>query len=414
MFFARALTLSIGQGPCAFLKIANPAFMKKSIILLALFFSINAAAQPVILKKVMQFLDTMCVNGLDHRYIDAPEKPWQIMVQGNVNQTDLKMESTINGAAMFSDVKGNVWWQSRVRTDVSSYVGLWAGYRGYGLGYSVNVGGDKGSIFKIGATGGAYGVNLRIHKFKTEEPSIKFRYNDIVTNQPVEGGGTFDLLDAMDIKTVTLDAYYLFNRKKFSYCAAYDQSVFQKRSAGSFMVGAMYYNSTISYDQGLNADFILMMDDIGKIKQTQISIGPGYAYNFVPCKGLLISALAMPMVTLYNRLDAWHYNSNLRKAIVADLDNPVPEEEPDITVFDYIIYPSEGVDKITYPEAKDYKVSRHGKVSFTFDARLSLTYNFGDWFVNAYAQLYRFPFKYDNTTGNLHDWFVNACFGIRL
>lgn len=386
--------------------------MKKSIILIALLCSIHASAQPVIVKKVMQFLDTMCVNGLDHRYIDAPQKPWQIMVQGNVNQTDLKMESTIDGGYLFGDVKGNMQWEPRVRTAVSSYVGLWAGYRGYGLGYSVNVGGDKGSIFKIGATGGAYGVNLRIHKFKTDEPSVKYRYTD-VSGQQMDGGGTFDLLDAMDVKTVTLDAYYLFNRKRFSYCAAYDQSVFQKRSAGSFMVGAMYYNSRISYDEGMNADFILMMGDIGKIKQTQFSIGPGYAYNFVPCKGLLISALAMPMVTLYNRLDVWYYNSNLREAIVDDIDNPEPTE-PDLDYTDYRIYPSEGPQKITRPETKDYKDTTHGKISLTFDARLSLTYNFGDWFINAYAQLYRFPFKYDSTTGNLNDWFVNACFGIRL
>lgn len=44
-----------------------------------------------------------------------------------------------------------------------------------GLGYSKNVGGDKGSIFRLGATGGAYGVNLRIHRFKTDEPEVKFR-----------------------------------------------------------------------------------------------------------------------------------------------------------------------------------------------------------------------------------------------
>ena len=94
--------------------------MKKSIILFALLCSIHASAQPVILKKVMQFLDTMCVNGLDHRYIDAPEKPWQVMVQGNVNQTDLKMESTIDGGYLFGDVKGNMQWEPRVRTAVSS------------------------------------------------------------------------------------------------------------------------------------------------------------------------------------------------------------------------------------------------------------------------------------------------------
>ena len=328
------------------------------------------------------------------------------MVQGNINQTDLKMESEINGAAMFEDVAGHITWEPRVRTEVSRYVGVWAGYRGYGIGYSKNIGGDKGSIFKLGATGGAYGVNLRIHKFETDEPSVRYRYLD-VSGSHEEGEGSFELLDPIDVKTVSLDAYYMFNGKRFSYCAAYDQSVFQKRSAGSFMVGAMYYNSKISYDDGLNADFILMMGDIGKIKQTQIAVGPGYAYNFVPCKGVLISAMAMPMITLYNRLDIWHYNSNLREKAISP-------EEADIEYEDYVIYPSEGVHQITYPEKKDYKITHHSKVTMFLDARLSLTYNLGNWFVNANAQLNKFRFKYDSTTGTLNDWYVNACLGIRL
>ena len=106
---------------------------------------------PVInfVRKVGTFLDTMAVKGLDSRYIEAPKKPWQIIVQGNVNQSDLKMTSKIHGEAMFEDVKGIVTWEPRVLTDMASYVGVWAGYRGYGIGYSKNIGGDEGSIFKL-------------------------------------------------------------------------------------------------------------------------------------------------------------------------------------------------------------------------------------------------------------------------
>jgi hypothetical protein len=348
----------------------------------------------------------MSVRGVDRRYIDAPEKPWQVMVQGNINQSDLHIKSQFDGSVLFDDVKGMVTWEPCVKPDVASYIGFWAGYRGYGLGYSVNVGGDKGSIFKLGATGGSYGVNLRIHRFETDEPSVHYEYDDI-SGEHVSDDGQFYLLDPMYVKTVSLDGYYLFNGKRFSYCAAYDQSVFQKRSAGSFMVGAMYYKSTIIYDNGLDADFVLMMSDIGKIKQYQFAIGPGYAYNYVPCKGLLISAMAMPMITLSNKIDVWHYNSNLRQKIISG-------DDVDLDIEDYVIYPSEGVNKIVYPEVKEYKETHRSNMTMMLDARLSLTYNVGNWFFNTNAQLNRFRFEFDSTKGFLTDWYVNACVGIRL
>ena len=368
---------------------------------------------PVInfVRKVGTFLDTMAVKGLDSRYIEAPKKPWQSIVQGNVNQSDLKMKSEIHGEAMFEDVKGIVTWEPRVLTDMASYVGVWAGYRGYGIGYSKNIGGDEGSIFKLGATGGAYGINLRIHKFETDEPKVRIR-----GMIQMEEGGPYEHLDEtneyplikpISVKTVSLDGYYLFNGKRFSYCAAYDQSVIQKRSAGSFMVGAMYYYSNIEYDHDYNADFILFMNDIGSMKQRMISAGPGYAYNFVPCKGLLISALAMPMVTFYNRLDVWHYNSNLRESLVGD-------DGANLDFLEYEIYASEGKHLITYPEKKDYKKTHHSRISPTFDARLSLTYNIGDWFINAYGQFNNYRYSYGDSSGRLNDWYINASVGIRL
>ena len=40
-----------------------------------------------LLKKVGSKLDSMSVKGVDRRYIDAPERPWQFIVKGNINQT---------------------------------------------------------------------------------------------------------------------------------------------------------------------------------------------------------------------------------------------------------------------------------------------------------------------------------------
>jgi hypothetical protein len=199
---------------------------------------------------------------------------------------------------------------------------------------------------------------------------------------------------------LTLDGYYLFNGKRFSYAAAYDQSVIQKRSASSLMAGLMYYHSSIAYDEGTDADFILFMNDIGKMKQSQLSIGAGYAYNLVPCKGLLISTFFMPMVTVYNRIDVWRYQSKLREKAIEKRKNP--SDDIDEIEDDYFY---------VWPVGKD---TQHSHITLNFDARLSITYNLGDWFINAYGQFSNFRSGKKEASGRLNDWYINASIGFRL
>ena len=354
-----------------------------------------------LVRKLGTFIDSMTVRGVDRTYIEAPKEPWQVILRGNVNQTDMKMKSTIDAEGMFWGVKGDVRWEPRIKTTPSTYVGFWAGYRGYGLGYSWNVGGDKGSILTLGATGGSYGVNLRIHRFKTDEPEVfiagnflddevgDFNYSERIEN--------FPLWKPIRTRTLILDGYYLFNGKRFSYAAAYDQSVIQRRSAGSLMAGAMYYHSHTQYANDEDADFILMMGDIGRIKQWQASVGVGYAYNWVPAKGLLVSAFAMPMLTFYNRLKVWQYGSNYRDMAI---DEELHEED-ELSFLDYKIWPMG-------------ETSQNSRMTLTFDGRLSLTYQWSRFFINAYGQFNNFRYSQGRYSGYLNDWFVNASIGVRL
>jgi len=393
------------------------------VILVVLSFCGRAFAEGGVvgfIKKVGTLLDSMAVSGIDRRYIESPAKPWQVILQSNMNQSDLKMKSVLDGKALFDETWGDINWEPRIKTDVATYIGIWAGYRGYGLGYSRNVGGYKGSIFKLGAVGSSYGVNFRIHKFQTDEPSVHL--SGYMPNW-VEDDDTYPLFDPIKVRLLTLDAYYLFNGKRFSYAAAYDQSVIQKRSAGSLMAGAMYYHSTMAYDEGLNADFIMFMNDIGKIKQYQVSLGGGYAYNFVPCKGLMISAMGMVMLTIYNRLDVWRYNSNLREIQKLSRQNPdIIDDEDDGDIDDMDIDDMD-VDEMeelirenysVWPMEDQPKVTHHSRVIPVIDARLSITYNLGNWFINANAQLNRFNYKYYSDKGSLTDWYINASVGVRL
>lgn len=375
----------------------KPKLIYKLFIAVMLTQSITAnAGSPVkTLKKVGALLDTLSVKGVDRNYIDAPKEPWQIIVKGNINQSDLKMRAT--GDIDIVSYKA----EPRLKTEPSKYIGLWAGYRGYGLGYTINTGGDKGSYFTVGATGGSYGVNVRVHSFENNRPSFSFStdFDDLINEDIDIEEEEVELEDPIRVHTVIADAYYLFNGKRFSYAAAYDQSVIQKKSAGSIMAGAMFYYGKIDFATKNNAELIYLMRGLGKVKLWQGSVGAGYAYNWVPVKGLLINAMAMPMLTLVNRIKVYAFKTNVEDVMNQYEDDEYPSDEE--LLAQYVITP------LT-------RKSYNSGIAVNFDARISVTYNFGRYFVNAYGQFNNFRYTHEDNRGRLNDWFVNAAFGVRL
>lgn len=349
------------------------------------------------IKKVGDKIDSMSVSGVDRRYIDAPEKPWQLIMRGNLSQTIVTMETQGSLAGEEYHAKPSL------KTVPAQYMGLWAGYRGYGVGYTVNVGGDKGSSLTFGATGGSYGINVRIHSFENSTPNFNLS-SDIIPEEVKDTWKEVVLKDPIRVNTLIADGYYLFNGKKFSYAAAYDQSVIQKRSAGSLMAGLMYNYTHINYSSDTNGDLIYLMEGLGRVKLWQGSVGVGYAYNWVPARGLLINVMAMPMLTFVNKLKAYGYATN-----VEELMEDPKFWDPDISNDEWDEWFYENV-HITPMGEKTF----NSGLTVSFDARVSLTYNVGRYFFNAYGQFNNIRYHHNSTNGYVNDWFVNASIGIRL
>ncbi|MBR2248945.1 MAG: DUF4421 family protein [Prevotella sp.] len=348
-------------------------------------------------KRVGTRIDSMTVSGVDRRYIDAPERPWQLIARGNVSQTIVSMKA--HGSIAGEEYSASPY----LKTTPSQYVGLWAGYRGYGLGYTVNVGGDKGSYLTFGATGGHYGINVRIHSFENSTPSFNLN-SDLIPEDNKDSWGNVELIDPIRVKTVFADGYYLFNGKRFSYAAAYDQSVIQKQSAGSLMAGLMYNYTRIDYASNYNGDLIYAMQGLGRVKLWQGSAGVGYAYNWVPARGLLVNVMAMPMLTFVNKLKAYGYATNIEQL----MDDPMFwDENTSDEEWDEWFY---GNVRIAPMGNRTF----NSGLSIGFDARMSLTYNAGRYFFNAYGQFNNIRYRHGATKGYLNDWFVNTSFGIRL
>ena len=99
-----------------------------------------------------------------------------------------------------------------------------------------------------------------------------------------------------------VDLYYIFNHKKFSYPAAFNQSTQQKRSSGSALAGIGFTRHSLSVDwqmlndifmKTLNMNLLENFDEeplSEKIVYTDFSLSGGYAYNWVFAKNWLFAS----------------------------------------------------------------------------------------------------------------------------
>ena len=349
------------------------------------------------IKKLGTKLDSMAVRGIDRHYIDAPKKPGQIILRGNINQTIVSMHS--EGELYGHTYSANPY----LKTTPSQYIGVWVGYRGYGLGYTVNVAGDKGSNLTFGATGGSYGINVRIHSFENSNPSFNLN-SQLLTEAERNSWNEVTLTDPISVNTFMADGYYFFNGKRFSYSAAYDQSAIQKRSAGSLMAGFMYNYTCIDYASQSNGDLIFLMGNLGKVKMWQGSLGVGYAYNWVPVRGLLVNIMAMPMLTIVNKLRAYSFSTNM-----LELYNDPITHDPTISMEEWDKWYYENVRIV--PEGGE---TYNSGLSIGIDARMSLTYNFERIYLCAYGQFNNIRYHHGSNHGHLNDWFINTSIGFRF
>lgn len=383
---------------------------KSTILSTLLLLSLQLCAQeqkPWVLRalhSIGEYIDSATVKGIDQRYIQVPVKPWAVVLKYHVNEMNLRSLSSISEEHMAEKGEvGDFNWETIFQPSSESSLGAWVGYRGYGLGYSLSFHRSKGRNFSIGLTGSNYGLNLRTRKFQTNQIDVNIWGHD--------EDGAFELNDLpaetwedIKVKTAILDGFYMFNSKRFSYAAAYDQSTIQVRSAGSFMLGLMWFQTSLDYSARQNALFIQSMGDIGRIKIHEGSIGVGYAYNWVPVRNLLINVTAMPMVALYNRTKIYRYDSNYDLFLKPDEVSPTGKKPVD--------YNNQWLDDITIEETGT--AVKYGKVSLNIDARVSVTYNMGRFFVNAYGQVNHYHNSIEGNTLRLTDWYVNAALGYRF
>ena len=402
--------------------------MIRRTIVCLLLFSLNAAAQEQEpfdststqdsklnwmeqLHEVQQLLETKAKAAVDARYIEMPEKPWRVVLRYKENVVDVDYSQSVD----FPGTNDHSDWNLCFEPPVASSVGFWVGYRGTGFSYSKSLTKNAGRYYSLSSTGAKYGFNFRLRRFNTQDAKISS--TDYENGQTTQYDSTLNMPAPVWIRSVYINGYYVFNGRRYSQAAAYNQSVIQRRSAGSFLLGATWYQSSFDYSDIRNFVFMILGHGIYRAKVHQANLGVGYGYNWVPLRGLVVNVMAMPTVSLYNRVKAYKYETNYDLSPKESVDNYGDWNKETKTWANGKTHKPILMIDTPNPQFDYWDVEpevNHSMFRLNLDLRLGIAYNWRNYFVGAQAQYNNFNYKNDHGKVNIYDAYARLSFGVRL
>ena len=225
-----------------------------------------------------RFDSIMTVNyrkgSIDTNYVVRPKTKWTIKTRFNFSGARIESEGIDNG----------LHFKSKLTADYKATLSVAVSYLNFSLSMALNpaklMGKYKDYELNINSYGNRFGWD-----FIYQDARNFTGWHDH------EGMERIELPDNMlSVKTLNLNAYYAFNSRRFSYPAAFMQSYIQRRSAGSFLLAAsaMGQHATLDWEQKMD------------LKMTNIAIGAGYGYNYVPSQGWLLHISSLPTFIVYS------------------------------------------------------------------------------------------------------------------
>ncbi len=397
------------------------------MIICCLLFSLNTAAQeqdsvstqeskPNLMERlhqVQQYLDTKAKAKVDPTYIEVPDKPWRVILRYKENAVDVDYSQSVDIPAYNEHAD----WNLNFEPPLASSIGFWVGYRGTGFSYSKSLTKNAGRYYSISSTGAKYGFNFRLRRFNTKDARFSSTDRNLETGVESEFDSAVIMPSPVWIRSVYINGYYVFNGRRYSQAAAYNQSVIQRHSAGSFLLGATWYQSSFDYSDYTNAAYMIIGHGIHRIKVHQANLGIGYGYNWVPLRGLVVNVMAMPTISVYNRVKAYKYETNYDLSAEQPVDdfgnwNPETRRWANGKTHKPLLMHDNSNSQFDYwdiePEV-NYSMLR-----LNLDLRLGIAYNWSNYFISTQAQYNNFHYKSDNCKVNIYDAYARLAFGVRL
>ena len=387
------------------------------IIFCCLLFSLQASGQESNLIKhlrlVQNYLDSTAKAKVDPVYIEVPDKPWRVILRYKENAVNVNYDQSLSDPVNNQRLE----WNMNFQPPMASSVGFWIGYRGTGVSYSVPINKNAGRYFSVSSTGAKYGFNFRLRRFDTSETTYNYKYynNDELVKEEDLTGHTYA---PVWVRSVYLNGYYVFNGRRYSQAAAYNQSVIQRHSAGSFLLGATLYQSSFDFSDSENSIMILYSNNTGRLKLQQANIGIGYGYNLVPFRGFVLNAMAMPAISVYNRVKATKFDCNYTLFGEAKTTDNYGQWNPETHKW------ANGETHKPLAEGENWEnqieswesgyETDYSALRLSYDLRAGICYNWKDYFIGAQAQLNGFYYKESESLVYIGDGFVQLSLGIRL
>ena len=365
------------------------------------------------LHQVQQYLDTKAKAKVDPTYIEVPDKPWRVILRYKENAVDVDYSQSVDIPAYNEHAD----WNLNFEPPLASSIGFWVGYRGTGFSYSKSLTKNAGRYYSISSTGAKYGFNFRLRRFNTKDARFSSTDRNLETGVESEFDSAVIMPSPVWIRSVYINGYYVFNGRRYSQAAAYNQSVIQRHSAGSFLLGATWYQSSFDYSDYKNAVYMIIGHGIHRIKVHQANLGIGYGYNWVPLRGLVVNVMAMPTISVYNRVKAYKYETNYDLSAEQPVDdfgnwNPETRRWANGKTHKPLLMHDNSNSQFDYwdiePEV-NYSMLR-----LNLDLRLGIAYNWSNYFISTQAQYNNFHYKSDNCKVNIYDAYARLAFGVRL
>ena len=211
---------------------------------------------------------------IDTAYITRPATKWTVRARLNVSGAKIEAEGIDNGQHFKSEMEAN-----RKAT-----LSMGVSYLGFSLSTALNPAKLMGKYRDFELNFNSYGRRFGFDIIYQNAKNFTGWHDQ-------EGMDRIELPDGMlSVNTLNLNAFYVFNSRRFSYPAAFSQSYIQRRSAGSFLLAAsaMGQHATLDWEQDT------------QLKMTNIALGAGYGYNYVPSQGWLLHISALPTFIVYS------------------------------------------------------------------------------------------------------------------
>lgn len=234
---------------------------------------VGGLSLPLSAQNLFQRVDsTLTANyrkgNIDTNYISRPVTKWTLKARYNLSGTKIEAEGVENGRHF----------RSELTADNKSTLSVAVSYLGFSVSAALNPA-------KLMGKYNDYEVNINSYGNRFGWDFIYQDARNFTGWHDHEGVGRIELpADMLSVKTLNLNAYYVFNGRRFSYPAAFSQSYIQRRSAGSLLLAAS------GMAQHATLDWLLKTE----LKMTNIGIGAGYGYNYVPARGWLLHLSALP------------------------------------------------------------------------------------------------------------------------